>query len=119
MKRLSIALLSLATLALPAAAGDLSGRYAVTGTNFDGSSYKGEAEIVITSDSTCAIAWSIAGRESGGICMPNGNAMAAAYEMDGDIGLVIYKIEGDGTLKGVWTIAGQRGQGTDVLTPIN
>lgn len=119
MIRFSLALLGLAAMALPAAAQDLGGEYTVKGTNLDGSSYKGTAEIVITSNTTCEIRWVTAGRESVGICMPNGNALAAAYVMDDAVGLVIYRVLDDGTLDGVWTIAGQRGRGTDVLTPVN
>jgi len=119
MIRFSLALLGLAAMALPAAAQDLGGEYTVKGTNLDGSSYKGTAEIVITSNTTCEIRWVTAGRESVGICMPNGNALAAAYVMGDAVGLVIYRVLDDGTLDGVWTIAGQRGRGTDVLTPVN
>ncbi|MER9874618.1 hypothetical protein NKJ12_16425 [Mesorhizobium sp. M0195] len=50
---LSLALLSLA--ALPAAAQSIGGTYAVAGTNFDGSSYGGDATITLTSETTCTI----------------------------------------------------------------
>ena len=33
------------------------------------------------------------------------------------IGLVVYKVLEDGTLDGLWTIAGKDGNGTEVLTP--
>lgn len=118
MIRASLACLCLAALALPAAAQDLSGQYTVKRT-FDGWSSEGTAEIRMTSNTTCEISWVTAGRESVGICMPNGNALAAAYVMEDVVGLVIYRVQDDGTLNGVWTIAGQRGRGTDVLTPAN
>ena len=33
------------------------------------------------------------------------------------VGLVIYQVQSDGTLDGLWTIAGQEGVGTETLTP--
>ena len=33
------------------------------------------------------------------------------------IGLVIYEIKGDGTLEGLWTVAGEDGVGTEKLIP--
>ncbi|MEI9413573.1 hypothetical protein [Mesorhizobium sp. Cs1321R2N1] len=112
---LSFALLSLATL--PAAAQSIGGTYTVAGTNFDGSSYDGEATITLTSGTTCAIHWETGGSSSDGICMRNDNAFSAGYAMGKDIGLVVYKVEDDGSLHGLWTIAGKEGNGTEVLTP--
>ena len=37
--------------------------------------------------------------------------------MGKEIGLVIYKMQPDGSLKGLWTITGKDGMGTEVLTP--
>jgi hypothetical protein len=33
------------------------------------------------------------------------------------VGLVVYGLQPDGTLKGVWTLADQPGDGTEILTP--
>ncbi|HVZ13261.1 MAG TPA: hypothetical protein VG894_02275 [Bauldia sp.] len=93
------------------------GDYDVRGTNPDGSKYKGTAEITVTSDSTCRIVWHIGEDESEGICMRNGIALAAAYYLNKDIGLVIYEIRDDDTLDGIWTIADQDGSGTELLIP--
>jgi hypothetical protein len=49
--------------------------------------------------------------------MRNGNAFTAAYEMGGEIGLVIYLIQDDGTLEGTWTAAGVNAIGTETMTP--
>ncbi|UCI33523.1 oxysterol-binding protein [Mesorhizobium sp. B4-1-4] len=111
----SFAMLGLA--ALPAAAQSIGGTYTVAGTNFDGSSYGGEATITLTSGTTCTIHWETGGSFSDGICMRNDNAFSAGYVMDKDIGLVVYKVEEDGSLHGLWTIAGKEGNGTEVLTP--
>jgi hypothetical protein len=37
--------------------------------------------------------------------------------MGNDIGLIIYKTSADGTLRGLWTIAGKNGAGTEIPTP--
>lgn len=105
-------------LAVPATAPaqDLGGRYRVNGTNFDGSRYGGTAEIIVTSKNTCRITWDT-GSTASGICMRNGNSFSAAYVMGSAIGLVIYRINSDGSLEGLWTVADQDGVGTEVLTP--
>ncbi|MER8972444.1 MULTISPECIES: hypothetical protein [unclassified Mesorhizobium] len=112
---LSLALLSLA--ALPAAAQSIGGTYAVAGTNFDGSSYRGDATITLTSETTCTIHWETGGSSSDGICMRNDDAFSAGYVMGKAVGLVVYKVQEDGSLHGLWTIAGKEGNGTEVLTP--
>nr|WP_245429017.1 hypothetical protein [Mesorhizobium sp. WSM3860] len=48
--------------------------------------------------------------------MRNDNAFSAGYVMGREIGLVVYKVEKDGSLHGLWTIA-QNGNGTETLTP--
>ena len=66
---------------------------------------------------TCVIHWSTGGTESEGICSRNDNAFAAAYVLGDAMGLVVYKVMADGSLDGLWTIAGKEGIGTEVLTP--
>jgi hypothetical protein len=100
-----------------ASAQDLTGDYLVNGTNLDGSVYRGEARITATSEFTCEIVWNTGGAISSGICMRDGNAFSAGYELGGKVGLVIYMIQKDGTLDGTWTVAGVNAVGTEVLTP--
>jgi hypothetical protein len=108
------ATLSMTTLAQADVA---AGTYTVQGTNLDGSRYGGTATIELSSDTTCHIHWST-GTEADGICMLYDNAFAAGYAFEnGTIGLVIYRVMGDGTLEGVWTIDGQSGSGTERLIP--
>lgn len=116
MTRILIALSLLLVSVGSAMAVDVGGRYAVDGTNFDGSRYGGTAEITLTSETTCNIAWET-GSTARGICMRNGDTFAASYVMGEAIGLVIYSIESDGSLEGLWTVAGQDGVGTEILTP--
>ncbi len=99
-----------------AGAASLAGKYQAAGKNLDGSPYSGTAEIVATSDTTCSISWQTTAN-SKGLCMRNGTAFAASYVLGDAIGLVVYQIKPDGTLEGLWTISGQNGVGTEVLTP--
>lgn len=94
-----------------------AGTYTVKGTNFSGSPYEGEAKITISSNSTCEIVWQTGSTTSQGICMRDSDSFAAAYRLGDAVGLVIYKIKDDGSLEGVWTIAGKSGAGTETLTP--
>ena len=105
----------LACIAGEASAQNLGGRYQVIGRNFNGSPYSGTAEITVTSNNTCRIAWTTGGTTSSGICMRNGIAFSAAYSLGGKIGLVIYEIKNDGSLDGLWTIADQNGVGGERL----
>ena len=121
MKIVKLATMAAAALAASIAIGsaqEIGGKYSVSGTNLNGSHYEGTAEIVPTSATTCRIAWVTGGTTSQGICMRHGNVFTAAYQQSGVVGLVIYEVKPDGVLDGVWTIADQKGSGTDVLTPM-
>ncbi len=117
MKRLIASALLCALSAMPAAAQSIGGGYDVAGTNFDGSPYSGTAEITLTSETTCVIEWTTGSTTSQGICMRNDDAFAAGYILGDEIGLVVYKVMSDGSLHGLWTLAGKEGNGTEVLTP--
>ena len=117
MRKIILSLVLLGLAALPARAQSIGGTYTVAGTNFDGSAYSGEATITLTSETSCTIHWETGGSSSDGICMRNDNAFSAGYVMGKEIGLVVYKVEDDGSLHGLWTIAGKEGSGTEVLTP--
>jgi len=112
-----LALVAALLSAQSAGAQDVGGLYAVQGTNFNGSSYGGQAEIVLTSDVTCAITWTTGSTTSSGICMRSDEVFSAAYQMGAAVGLAIYRIRNDGVLDGSWTIAGQNGVGYEVLVP--
>lgn len=118
MKRLLPAALLALAIATPAWAQSVGGHYSVAGTNLNGSAYSGEADIALTSETTCTIKWKTGSTESTGICMRNDNSFAAGYVLGDVVGLVIYKVKEDGSLDGLWTIAGKEGNGTEVLTPM-
>ncbi len=112
-------LLITAALSLPASAyTNIGGRYQVSGTNLNGTTYEGEAKITLTSETTCEIEWETGSTTSVGICMRNDDAFSAAYRMGEVVGLVIYKVMDDGSMQGLWTIAEKGGAGTETLTPI-
>ena len=117
MRRLLLASVVAIAFTWPAAAQSVGGNYSVAGTNFDGSAYTGEAEIKQLSETTCAIRWNTGGSVSKGVCMRNNDAFAAFYALGKSFGLVVYKVMPDGSLHGLWTITGQNGSGTEVLTP--
>jgi hypothetical protein len=119
MKKLIASGLFALSLIAPAAAQSIGGKYTAEGTNLDGSPYSGTAEITLTSETTCAIHWVTGGTTSEGICSRNDAAFAAAYVLGDAIGLVVYKVMEDGSLDGLWTIAGKDGNGTEKLTPAN
>lgn len=108
---------ALAVMAAPAGAQSIGGTYDAEGTNLDGSPYRGTATITLTSSTTCEIKWTTGGTTSQGICMRNGPSFAASYVLGRAIGLVIYTVQPNGTLDGLWTVAGADGAGTEVLTP--
>ena len=106
----------LGIVATAATAQSVSGRYTVEGRNFDGTRYRGTAEILVTSKNTCRIVWNT-GSTSEGICMRNGSVFAASYGQGGTAGLVIYEIRPDGRMEGLWTMADRDGVGTETLIP--
>lgn len=123
MKWVQKSLVALASMGLAAAAaladaGDVGGTYRIEGTNANGSPYKGTATITVTSSNTCRIVWKTGPTTSEGICMRNQNAFSAGYVLQGDVGLIIYQINDDGTMDGLWTVADQPGVGTERLIPI-
>jgi hypothetical protein len=117
MRRIAIVAAVLAVGGLSAEAQNIGGRYRIEGTNPNGSRYAGTAVVTLTSDTTCRIVWDTGGT-SNGICMRNGDTFAAGYVLQGKPGLVIYRLSGDGSMRGIWTIAGEGGAGTENLYPL-
>lgn len=118
MKKLMALVLLVCVAATPVCAQSIGGRYKVEGTNINGTTYDGEAVITLTSETTCEIEWVTGPTTSIGICMRNDDSFAAGYKIGDDVGLVIYKVGENGVLSGLWTIAGNGGNGTEVLTPM-
>ncbi|HWB48457.1 MAG TPA: hypothetical protein VG651_05055 [Stellaceae bacterium] len=102
-------------LSAGAAAQNVGGRYQVRGTNPNGSTYSGTAEI-IPNGNVCRINWHV-GSEWRGICMLSGGRFAASYHSGDTVGLLIYRLNGDGSLSGEWT-TGAGATGTETLIPM-
>lgn len=118
MKKIVAAALFACLSTASAQAQAIGGNYKVEGTNINGTTYDGEATITLTSETTCEIAWVTGPTTSKGICMRNDDSFAAGYQIGDEVGLIIYKVGANGVLSGLWTVAGNGGNGTEVLTPI-
>ncbi|MFD2184699.1 hypothetical protein [Rhodoplanes azumiensis] len=119
MRRTLAAIVIAGALVSPAAAETLmlAKSYSVSGTNPDGSSYSGTLALQVISDTTYTVRWSIGGETYTGFGMRMNDYLAATYTMDGKPGLVMYKVEDGGVLRGLWSVRGQNGSGTETLTP--
>lgn len=116
MRILTLGLLLATGLAAAASAQTVGGTYSVSGTNADGSSYTGSAEITVNGPA-CSISWQAGGSSSAGTCLLTGNAFGAAYQLGDSPGLAVYQLQPDGTLKGQWTTIGSSGVGSETLSP--
>jgi hypothetical protein len=93
---------------------DISGSYNVTGTNENGSPYRGALEVIKHGD-VYQFRWN-AGRQYDGIGIPNGGVVAVAFTEGSDgkgCGVVNYQILSDGTLDGKWGYWGLNESGTE------
>lgn len=103
-------------LALPAQA-QRAGVYDVTGTNLDGTSYTGIAQIVPAGLSSFVIRWRIGNAVLEGVGFASGRTVAVAYGQAQQPGLAIYTINPDGSMDGEWTIIGASANGRERLVP--
>jgi hypothetical protein len=106
-----------AALSAHAEALRLAPSYKAAGKNADGSSYTGTVTVKIISDTTFTIEWKIGDSVLKGFGMRQGDTLAATYMLAGQPGLVIYRVEDGGTLRGTWAIKGESGTGSETLTP--
>jgi hypothetical protein len=118
MKRLFLAALLAPALswgaASPAAA-QRSGVYEVTGTNLDGSEYRGQMEIQQVGTSTFHILWNIGGQLIEGVGMVSGLTFVTAFSAAERTGLGIYEIRPGDVMEGSWTIVGANTNGTETV----
>src|SRR5262249_29183993 len=109
----AILMLAFIVVAFPATADTLTlaPTYRAEGTNPDGSKYTGTVRVKVISDTTFTIEWSIGDASYKGFGMRMNDSLAATYMIDGEPGLILYKVDGNG-LHGLWTIRGHDGNGT-------
>ena len=117
MRRFLLALAVVAVAAPAMAAEFHEGTYKVDGTNLDGSKYTGTADVKLLSDTTCSITWTTGQTSSSGVCMMMDGVVGVAYAQGQTVGVTMYHLNDDGSLDGIWTIAGQNGSGTEHMTP--
>jgi hypothetical protein len=116
LRRLSLALPLLAGLASPAAA-QQAGLYDVTGTNLDGTSYTGVAQIQQVGLSSFTILWRIGNQAVEGVGFASGRTIAVAYGLSRRPGIGIYTLSPDGSMEGEWTIIGAPANARERLVP--
>jgi hypothetical protein len=107
----------LAALSAGAQTLQLAHQYKASGTNPDGSPFTGDVAIESLSDTTFAIRWSIGGAVYKGFGMRRNDALSGTYMINGEPGLVLYHVEDDGRLNGLWAVRGAKGNGAEILTP--
>jgi hypothetical protein len=103
-------LLPLAAQAQPA-----QGIYTVAGTNPDGTPYVGQLALAPRGGGTFQVEWNVAGQRISGWGMGQGDAFAASYVLDGQVGVVLYQRQGD-TWRGIWSVVNGP-LGREDLTP--
>jgi hypothetical protein len=93
---------------------EIAGSYDVTGTNEDGSAYKGTLEI-IKHGAAYQFRWN-AGKTYDGVGVENGGVVAVAFTEGTDgkaCGVVTYRVLADGALDGKWGYWGVNEAGTE------
>ena len=114
---MSRAACALMLLAAPAFA-EGPGRYAVQGTNPNGSGgYRGVATLSQTGKGTWSMSWRVGNDSYSGYGVGDGRVLAIAYNGGGNSGVVSYVANADGSYSGLWTTSGGRSAGTEQLTP--
>jgi hypothetical protein len=115
MRRLVLAL-ALILLASPALA-QRDGLYDVTGTNLDGTTYAGVAQIRSVGLNSFVIVWRVGTNLVEGAGMASGRTIAVTYGSAQRPGIGIYVLNPDGSLDGEWTIVGAPAIGRERLVP--
>ena len=94
---------------------DLSGTYKVTGTNPDGTLYRGQLVIKKVGNDLYTMRWNV-GEIYIGTGMYKNGYLAAGYtsEKDEFCGVSLYALEGSKKLRGSWTACGSSELGTEV-----
>lgn len=100
-------------LAMPAMA-QQPGRYAIDGTNADGSSYGGTLDLAAGPNNIWRLTWRVGGTVTEGIGLVQAGVLAVAYANGARPGVVAYRILPDGRLDGPWSTGGRPGR--EVLT---
>ena len=97
-----------------APAPDVAGKYNITGTNPDGSPYRGTLEVISRGD-VYQFRWN-AGAQYDGVGVQNGNVVAVSFTTGSEgkgCGVIDYEIKSDGDLVGKWGYWGVNEAGSE------
>ena len=97
---------------------DLSGRYAVEGSN-PGSTgiYRGEVTVV-KSDETYQVLWKIGNQQHRGTGILRSGGFSVVYQPPGGgPGVAVYEVRPNGSLLGLWVDLGGKEVGSEVWNP--
>src|SRR5262245_6911788 len=96
---------------------NLSGAYDVSGINPNGSRYKGTATITI-GEKKCRVNWKIPATTAYGNCELKGDQFTVYFTLNGAKGVVVYKLQRNGTLVGSWWMnTSRKSKGRETLRP--
>ncbi len=115
MRRLALTL-ALLLFATPALA-QRDGVYEVSGTNLDGSTYTGLAQIRAVGLNSFNIVWRLGNDLIEGVGMASGRTIAVTYGQAQRPGMGIYTLNPDGSMDGEWTLIGAPAIGRERLVP--
>lgn len=105
------------TTAPPATRANIAGKYNITGSNPNGTIYRGTLQIIEHGD-VYQFRWN-AGNQYDGVGVVNGDVVAVAFANGPDgagCGVVDYKIQNDGSLIGRWGYWGKNEAGSENAT---
>lgn len=87
------------------------GRFQVEGTLGD-QNYRGTIEVAPTGD-TFEVHWQVEGTEFTGIGLWINDSFVVGYQGGGDVGVIVYRRNADGTWDGIWAPAGSQRTGRE------
>lgn len=103
----------------PAALADLAGQYVIEGKNPQGQAYKGKVAVK-PARGVYHVVWKIGNSRHVGTGILKADLFSVVYKSPGKDqrpGLVVYEVQDDGSLVGVWVGLGQRQMGRETWTP--
>jgi len=112
---------ALVLAAVPHARAGLEGQYVIRGTNPSGQQYKGRAAIK-SAEGVYQVVWKIGESKHVGTGILKNDMLSVVYRATGRgkrPGLVVYQVQDDGSLVGVWVGLGKTETGTERWRPAN